>query len=111
MTQAKLTLDMEPTFWARVKLPVPGGAQPGEKVVEFDVEFKARTREELSKLSLDTTEVDDVGAVQSYVAGWNIEGIPFTPENIKKLSQKYHAFVRTVTKTYIDQQMQARLGN
>ena len=102
---AKLKLNPDPTFKAKVAIPVPG-AKPAH--VEFT--FKHKTRQHVLAWLEDRREDDEVGVFREIVAGWELDD-EFSDENIKRLCDNYAGAGFAVLNTYLDELRGARSGN
>lgn len=108
---ATLKFKPDPTFTARVMIPVHGG-DPAPVVFTF----KHRTKDAMSRL-LDKVQAEvpagtrsDVQVVQDIASGWDFEE-PFTAKNIELLLQNYAGAGRAIFNSYVQEIGQARSGN
>lgn len=105
----KISLAIEPTFQAKVFIPVPGS-----KPEALQFTFKYRTKDELEthrkELAERQGDISDVDVVMSVAEGWELDD-SFSAENVGRLLQKYHAAANAIGETYIKELMQAKLGN
>jgi GMP synthase PP-ATPase subunit len=102
---AKLQLQPNPTFKARVEIPVPG-ASP----VKVEFVFKHRTRDEMDKFLKSLDGMDDVEMIQKIAAGWELVD-DFNEENIRTLVQGYIAAPREIFEAYLAAMTGARQKN
>lgn len=102
---AKLKLKADPTFKAKVAIPV-AGAEPAE--VEFT--FKHRTREDLEAFIQASAARSDADTVMEMASGWELADA-FTKENVELLAANYIAAPRAVFDKYVEELVKARLGN
>lgn len=103
----KFKLDPNPTFKAKVSIPVPGGkAEP----VEFT--FKHFTRDEYVALFTgeDGEAKTDHKLLTEILSGWDLDD-EFSGVNIERLLQNYHGAARAIVQVFADQLGQNRLGN
>jgi Phage tail assembly chaperone len=108
-----LKLKANPTFRAKVAIPVPG-----EKPVEIEFEFLHKTRSQLEawreqrlKAIEAGEEADDVQTVLGIVSNWfGIDG-DFNEANLREFFDNYHAAPLAIGKRYGEELTQARLGN
>lgn len=102
---AKLKLIPDPTFKAKVGIPVAGGP-------DADVEFvfKYRTKDELAEFRKSLDGLNDVDATMAMVSGWELDDA-FTPENLSILFQQRIAAPEAIFRTYMHELTGARLGN
>ena len=80
---AKLSLQPNPTFKAKVGIPVPG-ADPAE--VEFT--FKHRSRTEITAWVDVVADKSDAEAVLDMATAWDLDDA-FTSENLARLCDQY----------------------
>lgn len=100
-----LKLQPNPTFFAKVMVPVPGGkAEP----VKF--EFRHKTRDQLASWLKSEEERDDTAALLEIAVGWDLAD-PFNAENVGFLVQNYIGSAKAVVETYLEELTKARLGN
>ncbi len=105
---ATLKLKAEPTFTARVPIPIPG-----KSPVQVLFTFKHRTRTELDALieSGNVPGRDAVEYVMEMVSGWDLTD-PFSKENVSALINEFPGAAAAISRTYIEQLMgAARQGN
>src|SRR5262245_796013 len=109
---AKVKLIPDPTFTAKVALPVPG---KGDVDVEFT--FKHRTREEMQsfikRVNVPAGEegaLTDVQLVLECANGWELAGA-FTEVNVKEFASRYIAGPAAVFETYVAEMSGNRLKN
>lgn len=97
-----------PTFWADVKVPLPGG---GEEAVRF--EFVHKTKDDLDDfLKAETWKgKTDVENVMAIAKGWEGADQPFGPEALAEVFQNYQGAPAAIVATYIEELTKARLGN
>ena len=102
---AKFSLDPNPTFKAKVQIPIPGG---DDVPVEFT--FKHRTRDDV-KAFIDTIDGrSDVDLILDIAEGWELADA-FNRDSVEKLTQNYHGSASSVFETYIEELGKARKGN
>lgn len=103
---AKLKLQPDPTFKAKVEIPVPGGAPVG---VVFT--FKHRTRQEMERFLASVEELpDDAALIQAVATGWELAD-EFTEENVRVLVDSYIAAPARVFETYVKELAGSRSKN
>lgn len=102
---AKLKLNPDPVFKAKVPIPVPGSAP-----VKVEFTFKHKTRQQVLAWMEDRREDDEVGVFREIVAGWELDD-EFSDENIKRLCDNYAGAGFVVLHTYLDELRGARQGN
>lgn len=103
---ARLKLQADPTFKAKVPIPIPGGAPH-----PVEMEFRHRTRKELDDL-LDRHKKSalDVDFVLAVVIGWDLED-KFERKNVATLLDQYGGAARAISETYTRELLGLRLGN
>jgi hypothetical protein len=103
-----LKLQPNPTFTAKVGIPVPGG-----EAVEVSLTFKHMTRAELEQFltGQDAAKRPDLETVMAIVQGWDGVDAPFSRQSVEAVLSQYHAFARTVVGAWVNELTQARLGN
>lgn len=90
---AKLSLIPNPTFNAKVDIPLPGG-----QTSEVLFTFKHRTRDALAEwVKVDQKDVD---AIIDAATGWDLTD-EFNAKNVEKLCQNYMGTLTAFMKTYI----------
>ena len=102
---AKLRLVANPTFQAKVGIPIAGGES-----VDVLMTFKHRTKTDLYAFVSDASGKEDIDLFMAMVSGWELED-EFTRENAATLLENYHGAGLATFRVYIDQLMQAKLGN
>lgn len=106
---AKLKLNPEPTFKAKVGVPVPGGAP---EPVEFT--FQYRSKSELAKWHDEVAELpkdaDEVALLRMFVAGWDLTD-EFCDENLRRLCDAYPGAAAAAMDVYLRESWGARRGN
>lgn len=105
MPANKLKLIANPTFKAKVGIPVAGG-DPAEVMFEF----KHRTRDELAAFLRALDEMTDVQMALAVATGWDLTDA-FNEKNVALLMQNYIGSTRAVLDVYVTELAQARLGN
>lgn len=102
---ARLSLQPNPTFNAKVAIPVPG-AEP----VEVTFTFKHRNRAELKAFADSMAEREDVAIIMDLASGWELADA-FTAENIGLLVANYFAAPRVIFNTYLEELTKAKEKN
>jgi hypothetical protein len=100
-----LKLKPDPTFFAKVSIPVPG-AKPAS--VKFQFRHKTKDQAEQWRQSVDGR--DDVELILDIACGWDLAE-PFDEENVGFLVQNYIGAGIAVVRTYLEELAGARLGN
>jgi len=102
----KLTLVAEPTFKAKVAIPVAGLSGP----VEIIFEFKHRTKSDLAKWMEGAKDRLDIDSVMGTVVGWGFDD-EFSRDNVQLLLENHHGASRAIASKYLSELMALRLGN
>lgn len=102
---AKLSLTANPTFKAKVGIPVPGGAP-----VDVEMEFKHRPRPEFAEWLKALEGKNRVTAVMECVKSWELDD-PFNEESVTKLNDNYMGAANAIVDKYLKEISGARQGN
>jgi len=102
---AKIKLVAEPTFKAKVGIPV-AGAEP----VEVMLTFRHRTKTVLDQWVKDRGDKSDADIFMEMVVAWELED-EFTLANVETLLQNYIGTGLAAYRVYIDELVQAKLKN
>ena len=103
---ASFSLTPDPTFKAKVEIPVPG-----KKPHKIELTFKWRDADAFKDFmeALGNYETD-TDAVMDFVTGWELSDA-FSHENVDKLVKNYIGSAKAMIQTYISENAGARLGN
>lgn len=103
-----LKLLANPTFRAKVEIPLPGGEK-----ADFVGIFKHRTTEELREFSTGEASKgrSDLDTVLGMLEGWEGVDADFGREAVDTMLKQHHAASRCIGNVYVNELMQARLGN
>jgi hypothetical protein len=104
---AKLNLEPEPTFVAKVEIPVAGEGRADV----ISITFKYRTRKELTAFVDTRHEHSDVESFLDMVTSWDIDNLPFTRENVERLLEVRIGAAGAVYNKYLEELTKARQGN
>lgn len=102
---AKLSLKANPTFHAKVGIPV-AGASP----ITVDFTFKHRTKSELDAFMKSRADVTDVDTVMAMVEGWELDE-PFDREGVELLLENYAGAALALYLAYVDELLAAKRKN
>lgn len=102
---AQLKLQPEPTFKAKVLIPIPG-SEPGE--VEFT--FRHRGRKELATFGEAMTGRSDADLILDLASGWDLDD-EFNAETVAQMVEKYFAAPDAIWRAYIDELTKAKEKN
>lgn len=95
---AKLKLQPDPTFKAKVEISVPGAAAAK---VEFT--FKHRTRQEMDRFLKAVSDMkDDTEMILALASGWDLAD-DFTEENVRTLCDCYIAAPAAIFDSYLQE--------
>lgn len=101
----KFKLIADPTFKAKVGIPVAGG-----EPVPVEFTFKHRTMDEFRSWREAPQNSDDVRAILDCVVAWELSN-PLSEESVSTLVQNYHGAALAIITTYYRELSQAKLGN
>lgn len=103
---AKLKLQPDPTFKAKVEMPVPGAAP-----VDLEFTFKYRTKSELQAFIKASVErEDDAQTILEMATGWELTD-PFSRESIDMLVSNYITAPRVIFDKYVEEHMKVARKN
>lgn len=106
---ARLKLNPEPTFKAKVGIPVPGGRSAD---VEFT--FTYRGKAELSKWHDEVQDLpkdaSEATLLRTFVVGWDLDD-EFGDDNIRRLCDAYPGAAAAAMDVYLRESWGARRGN
>lgn len=101
---AKLKLNPDPTFQAKVGIPVPGGN------ADIVVTLKYRDRDELASWTTANETTGELEVMADVVLGWDLED-EFGADNLKRLCDKYPGASRAIVTAYVRELAGIRQGN
>lgn len=101
---AKLTLNANPTFTAKVGIPVPGS----DELADIELTFKHRTKDELDSWMKEGG--DDIKMILDMVSGWDLSE-KFNDENVGKLLQNYQTAPAAIITVYLSELIKVKKGN
>ena len=105
-------LKANPTFRAKVKLPVPGA---DSQAIEFV--FRHKRRSELKAFADDAIRREDMDVIMDVVEGWSgVSGedgavVPFSRDAVARLVEEFPAAGAAIVAAYIRELTDARVGN
>ena len=102
---SKIKLEAEPTFKAKVNIPIPGG-DPAP--VEFT--FKHRTRDAVLAWMDEIKGEKDSDAILTMASGWELDD-EFNAKNIDLLCQNYLGAGKAIFETYLSELRGQRAKN
>lgn len=101
-----LKLTTNPTFKTKVGIPVPGG-----KAVPITLEFRAKTRAELTQWLEDNKETPVFELVRGIVCGWADVDEPFSEQSLEKLLDVYPGAAIVIFNRYAEEHSNGKSGN
>lgn len=101
----KLTLVANPTFTAKVGIPVAGG-----EPVPVQFTFRHRTKKQIEEWMRTRADKSDADSFMDMVEGWDLDD-PFNRESVETLLENYAGAALATYRAYIDELLQAKLGN
>lgn len=104
---AKLSLTANPTFKAKVGIPVPGA-----KPVEVEFTFKHKNRDQIKAWSAAAEDSDRTNGdgILDIALGWELDD-EFTVENANRLCNEYMGAAAAIFSTYLDELRGSRAKN
>lgn len=103
---ATFSLVPEPTFKAKVAIPIPG-----KKPQNIEFTFKWRDGDALKEFVDALGNFDtDTDAAMEFATGWDLADA-FSRENVEKLIKNYPGAAKALVTTYLGENAGARLGN
>lgn len=102
---AKLKLVANPTFQAKVGIPVAGG-----ETVDVLMTFKHRTKSALDEFVNSRSGKSDAESFMEMVSAWDLED-EFTAANVDLLLENYIGAAMATFRAYVEQLVQAKVGN
>lgn len=102
---ARLKLNPEPTFKAKVGIPVPGS-----RPVDVVFTFKHRTRDEVTAWCEASRDSEAGESIEQCVVGWDLED-ELNRENIERLCNNYPGAGLAIIGVYLDELRGARAKN
>lgn len=100
-----LKLQPNPTFRAKVGIPLPGG-----ETSTVELEFRHMDRDALKSFLAEKARPDE-DTLMAILTGWSEIDAPFNAESVKTLCKQYLAFARVVSQAWVDELSAHRLGN
>jgi hypothetical protein len=102
---AKLKLNPEPTFKAKVAI-----AAAGSDVDPVEFTFRHRTRDEMTAFFKASEDLRDAKLILEMATGWELADA-FTEENLNKLAQNYITAPQAIFEAYVSELVKAREKN
>lgn len=102
---ARLKLVAEPTFQAKVEIPLAGGTS-----ADLVLTFKHRTRQQLDDYINSRGDKTDVESFMEIVVGWDLEDV-FNADNVELLLENHIAAALAVYRAYLAELVGAREKN
>lgn len=101
-----LKLQPNPTFEAKVLVPVPGG-----KDVEVTFTFNHKGREAIKEFAERAKAAEDIDSVSEIVSGWDGIDAAFSRENLAALLDAYPALSARIIQAWFDEIASAKTKN
>jgi hypothetical protein len=101
-----LKLKANPTFKAKVGIPIPGGDP-----VDVTFEFKAMARSKLKAFGDDMKDKENSEFLLPLVVGWDGVEAPYSQEALSELLDQYIGSGRVIWDTYVAELTASRSGN
>lgn len=99
-------LSPEPTFTAKVDIPVPG-----KKPLKLEITFKHRGMDEFKEFIDKMGDYEsDTDTLMDIASGWDHK-LPFERDNVEKLVKGYIGSAGAIITKYMQENTGARLGN
>jgi hypothetical protein len=105
MSKPKLVLTANPSFKAKVEIPV-AGSKPAE--VEFV--FRHKSKDALKEWLEAMQDKEEADAIMEIASGWDLED-PFEKTAVEKLAQNYVGSIGAIIAKYISELTGKTLGN
>lgn len=104
-----LKLQPNPTFTAKVGIPVPGQDKPAE----ITCIFAHMDRDEFKVFAAPDAAAarSDAESLQRILRGWEGVDAPFSAEAVATLCRQYHGAAFAISSAYVAELTKARLGN
>ncbi len=104
-----LKLQPNPTFWAKVGIPVPGQAEPAT----IECEFAHMDRDEFRQFASPEAAAtrSDAESLARILRGWKGVDTTFSPEAVATLCRQYHGAAFAISSAFVQELTKARLGN
>jgi len=104
-----LKLQPNPTFKAKVGIPVPGEEKPAEIVCVF----AHMTRDEFRDFAAPEASATrrDADSLARILRGWEDVDVPFSADAVEQLCQQYHGAAFAISSVFVQELTKARLGN
>jgi hypothetical protein len=99
-------LNPNPTFKAKVEIPVPG-----DKRQSIEFEFKHQDKDAFKEFISTVDKLGDVDTILGIAVGWSGVDAEFNPDSVARLVKNYHAAAQAIYRKYADELIQGRLGN
>lgn len=102
---AKLKLVPDPTFKAKVPIPVPGG-----KTTPVEFTFRYRNADEMAEFGKTLEGREDLDLMLDIASGWDLAE-PFDKDNVGLLLKSYAGCAWPILRTYMDELNAAKEKN
>ena len=99
-------LKPNPTFKAKVDIPVPG-----DKKQSIEFEFKHKDKDAFKEFIATVEKLPEVDVIMSIAVSWSGVDEEFSEDAVTLLIKNYHAAAQAIYRKYADELIQGRLGN
>ncbi len=99
-------LEPNPTFWAPVDIPVPGGEPQ-----RLELQFRHMSRERGVEFGESMTQRPLIECVLEVVSDWRGVDATFTADALRQLDRDYWSACETILRAYVDELRGARRKN
>lgn len=99
-------LKPDPTFWARVEIPVPG-ADP----VPLEIEFRHKRRDDAMQFADSLSSRAPLESMRDVVVGWRGADVEFSEASLAELDANYLGAAERILVVYLEELRGARRKN
>lgn len=99
-------LEPNPTFRAKIKIPVPG-----QTSAVLDIEFRHKTRKAAMKFGQSLEGRDEVEALEEIIVNWSNCEQDYSRDALAQLIENYPGAFLAITAGYADELVHGRRGN
>lgn len=101
-----LRLKPDPTFWAPVEIPVPGGEPQ-----RIEVEFRLLPLDQVDGLQAWARDRKLVDAMAEVIAGWRGVDTPYSEAALRDLDHAYWGACDALLRAYVEERRGAKRKN
>lgn len=99
-------LQPDPTFWAKVEIPVPGGDP-----VPLEIEFRHKRRDDAMRFADALSSRAPLESLREVVAGWRGADVEFSEAALAELDANYLGAAERILVVYLEELRGARRKN